>query len=89
VIGGRDFGWLPGAVWFAAYDGKSTYIVPLAAAKILPRIPAGGLHSDKELARLPGARKIDVQPLSPGPSPDTYAFYRGITQRNLYRIPIP
>jgi hypothetical protein len=46
-------------------------------------------HSDEELARLPGVRKIDAQPLSPGPSPDVYAFYRGTTQRNLYRIPIP
>ena len=89
VIGTGDFGWLPGAVWFGMWDGKSTYIVPLAPGQILPRIPTGGFHSDEEIPRLPGARKIDAQPLSPGPSPDTYAFYRGTTQRNLYRIPIP
>jgi eukaryotic-like serine/threonine-protein kinase len=84
-----DFGWLPGAVWFATLDEKSTYIVPLAPGQILPRIPAGGFHSDEELARIPGARKVDAQPLAPGPSPDVYAFYRGATQRNLYRIPVP
>jgi hypothetical protein len=89
VIGGGDMGWLPGAVWFGASDGKSTYVVPLAQGQILPRVPSGGFPSDEEIARLPGARKIDAQPLSPGPSPDIYAFYRGTTQRNLYRIPIP
>jgi hypothetical protein len=89
TIGAPDVGWLPGAVWFGTSDLKSTYIVPLAPGQILPRIPAGGFHSDTEIARLPGARKIDAQPLSPGPSPEVYAFYRGTTQRNLYRIPIP
>jgi hypothetical protein len=83
-----DFGWLPGAIWFGTLDGKSTYVVPLAPGQTLPQIPAGGFHSDDEIARLPGARRIDAQPLAPGPSPDVYAFYRGSAQRNLYRIPI-
>jgi hypothetical protein len=88
MVGGGGMGWLRGAVWFETSDGESTYIVPLARGQIWPPIPAGGFHSDEEIARLPGARKIDVTPLSPGPSPDIYAFYRGTTQRNLYRIPI-
>jgi len=88
LVGGSDFGWLPGAAWFASIDGHSTFIVPLAAGSILPPIPPGGFHSDDEIAHLPGARKVDAQPLSPGPSADVYAFYRGTTQRNLYRIPI-
>ena len=33
--------------------------------------------------------RIDVQLAVAGPSPAVYAFYRGTTQRNLYRIPIP
>jgi serine/threonine protein kinase len=89
LVGGGDFGWLPGAAWFGSLDGHSTYIVPLAQGRILPPIPEGGFKSDDELAKLPGARKVDAQPLFPGPSPDVYAFYRGATQRNLYRIPIP
>jgi eukaryotic-like serine/threonine-protein kinase len=89
ICGWCDFGWLPSAAWFGSLDGKSTYVVPLAPGQILPRIPAGGFHSDDEIARLPGARKIDAQPLAPGPSPEIYAFYRGAAQRNLYRIPIP
>jgi len=56
---------------------------------MFPKIPEGGFHSDGEIARLPGARRIDGDRVVPGPSPETYAFYRGTTQRNLYRIPIP
>jgi eukaryotic-like serine/threonine-protein kinase len=65
-----------------------TYIVPLPTGKSLPRIPAGGFRSEEEIASLPGARRIDARAV-PGPSADVYAFYRGTTQRNLYRIPIP
>jgi hypothetical protein len=87
-FGGPDFGWLPGAVWFGGFENTS-YIVPLPRGQMLPPIPAGGFRSEQEIARLPGARKIDAEPLSPGPSSDIYAFYRGTTLRNLYRIPIP
>ncbi len=75
-------------------DGRSvlingSYIVPLPRGKVLPPIPAGGFHSEEEEASLPGARRIDAEGVVPGPSPEVYAFYRGTTQRNLYRIPIP
>jgi eukaryotic-like serine/threonine-protein kinase len=75
-------------------DGRSvfiagSYLIPLPQGEDLPRIPAGGFHSDEEIARLPGARRIDAQGVVPGPSPDVYAFYRGTIQRNLYRIPTP
>jgi len=55
----------------------------------LPHIPAGGFVSEKDVARVPGARRVDGTGVVPGPSADVYAFYRGTTQRNLYRIPIP
>jgi DNA-binding winged helix-turn-helix (wHTH) protein len=77
-------------------DGRSsfigedqTYIIPLVPGESLPRIPAGGFHSEEEIGRLPGARRINASGVAPGPSPDVYAFYRGTIQRNLYRIPIP
>jgi DNA-binding winged helix-turn-helix (wHTH) protein/Tol biopolymer transport system component len=77
-------------------DGRSsfisrdqTYVIPLAPGESLPRIPTGGFHSEEEVARLPGAQRIDAQGVVPGPSPDVYAFYRSTTQRNLYRIRIP
>src|SRR5262245_43258324 len=69
-------------------EGRS-YLIPLPPGETLPQIPVGGFHSEEEIARLPGARRIDVLRAVPGPSADVYAFYRGATQRNLYRIPIP
>jgi Tol biopolymer transport system component len=63
--------------------------VPLAPHEILPQIPAGRFRFEEEIARLPGARKIEGRLVAPGPSPDVYGSYRGNTQRNLFRIPIP
>ena len=67
-------------------DNRS-YIIPLAPGEAFPRLPAEGFHSEDEIARLPGARRIDARTV-PGPSRDVYAFYRGSTQRNLYRVPV-
>jgi eukaryotic-like serine/threonine-protein kinase len=68
--------------------GRS-YIVPLPPGQVFPKIPAGGFHSEQEVASLPGARRINEAEVVPGTPPDLYAFYRGTAQRNLYRIPIP
>ena len=67
--------------------GRS-YIVPLQPGEALPRLTAEGLSSEREVAALPGAQRVDVGTAVPGPSLDIYAFYRTTTQRNLYRIPI-
>ncbi len=72
-----------------AFDPARSYIIPLHAGEVLPRVGEGGFHSDEELARLPGVRPIDAPRLALGPSADVYAYYRGAVQRNLYRIPIP
>ena len=50
-------------------------------------MPVGGLRTERDVAQLAGARKVDAV-VVPGASPDDYAFYRTTTQRNLYRIPI-
>jgi WD40 repeat protein len=67
--------------------GRS-YIVPLQPAQALPATSPEGLRSEREIAALPGAQRIDAESVVPGPSPDVYAFYRSTTQRNLYRIPV-
>jgi Tol biopolymer transport system component len=70
------------------------YILPLPPGQTLPAVPAGGFTAEHQVARMPGARKIDVNAsdvasaVFPGPSPDVYVYYRGRAQRNLYRIPI-
>ena len=65
----------------------ATYLVPVAAGEMFPPFPRGGLHSEREVAALPGARKIEEGAV-PGPSQDLYAFHRQTIQRNLHRIPI-
>jgi Tol biopolymer transport system component len=65
-----------------------SYLIPLAPGEAFPPVPAGGFRSEEEFAQLPGARQIDALTAVPGSSPDVYAFYRGTTQRNLFRIPL-
>jgi serine/threonine protein kinase len=72
-----------------AAAGTKAYVISLKPGHALPQLPAGGFHSDEELAHFPGAHKIDATGVQPGPSPEVYAYYRGAAQRNLYRIPIP
>jgi Tol biopolymer transport system component len=72
-------------------DGQSpeAFYFPLAAGQTLPDIPPGGFRSSEDIARLPLGRRIEGRLITLGPTPDVYAFYRGNTQRNLYRIPLP
>jgi len=84
--------WSPGGRFLSLalpfHEGR-TYIVALPPGEALPPIPPAGLPSEEEIARLPGAQKIDALRAVPGPSPGVYAFSRNTTQRNLYRIPVP
>ena len=83
--------WSPGGDAVSVSGGplpdNRSYIIPLPPDEALPRIPAEGFRSEEEIAQLAGARRIDALTV-PGPSPDVYAFYRGTTQRNLYRVPV-
>ena len=87
-----DWRWSPRGDSFSISGGPfgagRSYIIPLRAGEALPPVPAGGFVSEQDVAQLPGARRIDAWTAVPGPSPDVYAFYRGTTQRNLYRIPV-
>jgi hypothetical protein len=85
------FDWSPGGDSVSVSGGpiadNRSYIIPLAPGEALPRMPAEGFRSEEEIAQLPGARRVDALTV-PGPTSDVYAFYRGTTQRNLYRIPL-
>ena len=81
--------WAAGGALLSITGSPRAFFVPLAPGQMLPPVPAGGFHTDVEIARLPGARRIEGRLVTVGPSPGFYAFYRGNTQRNLYRIPIP
>src|SRR5262245_12142784 len=87
--GNGQVGWGAGGALLSYYGASDAYYFPLAARQILPNIPADGFRSSEEIARVPGGRRIEGRLITLGPTPDVYAFYRGATQRNLYRIPIP
>jgi serine/threonine protein kinase len=90
ALGGfGQISWAAGGALVSIIGSPRAFFVPLAPGQMLPPVPAGGFHSDEEIARLPGARRIEGRLVTVGPSPEIYAFYRGNTQRNLYRIPIP
>jgi serine/threonine protein kinase len=69
-------------------DGR-TYAIPLMPGQTFPKIPPGGFQSEAEIAKVPGARRIDAYDVAFGPNQEVYAFARETVQRNLYRIPIP
>ena len=81
--------WAAGGVLITSAPFTRAFFVPLPPGQALPRIQASGFHSDEDIARLPGAREIGERQVVLGPSPNIYAFYRGATQRNLYRVPVP
>jgi hypothetical protein len=89
---GFEWDWSPAGDYLSVsggpVDANRSYLIPLTRGEALPRVPTGGFRSEEEVAQLPGARKIDALTAVPGSSPDVYAFYRGTTQRNLYRIPV-
>jgi len=81
----------PGGGTVSFYTGSfaegRTVVVPLRPGETLPPMPAAGLRSVVDIARLPGARRVNAA-IVPGPSASVYAAHRTMTQRNLYRIPI-
>src|SRR5438093_12749977 len=58
------------SVFIGLAGGFPPHVIPLPPGESLPRIPAGGFHSDEEIARLPGARRINASGVVPGSSPD-------------------
>jgi Tol biopolymer transport system component len=75
---------------FLTTEHDRTYILPLPPGRMWPAVPNGGFKSEDEIAALPGVRAITGSAhVTPGPSPEVYAFAREAGQRNLYRIPVP
>jgi hypothetical protein len=86
--GRRIFITVPTAMSPVTVSGH-TYEVPLPKGQMFPRTPAGVLHSEQDIARLPGVRLIDALQVTPSPTTGAYAFVRVTVQRNLFRIPLP
>lgn len=68
---------------------RRTYAIPLKAGQAFPSLPASGLAAQEDALKLPGARLIAEPRAHGGANPNTYAFPRVTTQRNIYRVPLP
>jgi len=95
LTGDVKFGWSPDGRYIfvslptgVTMTSGRTYAIPLPPKRAFPQVPAGGFQSEAEIAKLPGARRIDAYDVAPGPRPDVYAFARETVQRNLYRVPL-
>jgi Tol biopolymer transport system component/predicted Ser/Thr protein kinase len=69
-------------------DRPKTLVVPLRSRDAFP-LSSLELITNPMLQRMPGVRVLDLPNVFPGPDPNTYAFWRTSTQRNLYRISLP
>jgi len=45
-------------LYVSMVGGQTVFSVPLRAGQALPPLPAGGLHSPEDVARLPGAKRF-------------------------------
>ena len=68
--------------------GWGTYVVPLLAGQLFPKLPPIGIASKADVEALPGAKYMDSFGL-PGETGDVYAFNRASVHRNLFQIPLP
>jgi hypothetical protein len=73
---------------FVALGTGRSYVIPLEPGQIFPPMPEGGFGTEDQIAKVPGARRIDSDDVAAGPS-NTYAVAKVSAQRNLYRIPVP
>jgi hypothetical protein len=76
-------------IYFNLRNARRTCAVPLAPGRNLPPLPASGIQTLEDAARLPGARIIAQDRAFMGPNPSVYVYPRITTHRNIYRIPVP
>jgi WD40 repeat protein len=72
--------------------------VPVTRGASIPDLPTTGIRSADDASLLPGSMVIDVSPIdpnpndttiAPGPDPETFAYTRTVSHRNLFRIQLP
>jgi len=69
--------------------GGVTGVIPLHSKSMLPPLPAEGIRTLSDLAKVPGVRIAPYEIVSPGPNVSVYAFEKSDARRNIYRIPLP
>jgi serine/threonine protein kinase/Tol biopolymer transport system component len=72
----------------SAWTTRETFSIPLAAGRIAPALPDGGIRTVEDIAALSGARRIPQLRAFMGDDPSVYVFLRATPQRNIYRVPL-
>jgi Tol biopolymer transport system component len=82
--------WSPDGKLFyiSLVGGQTVFAVPLRPSQVLPPLPAAGIRSPEDAAKLPGAKLFPVSGAFPAPDPSVYAYAKFTAQRNIYRIPL-
>ena len=88
LCGGCYAQWSPDGRWLyvTPTGSKQTLALPVEHGASAPQIPSGGLRSADDHALVPGAVVLDMEFVSPGLDPSTYAYVKTSLQRNLYRV---
>ena len=76
------------------HDGGQTAVIPVPAGTSLPTLPPGGVRLAADEAAVRGSRIIDLSTydpahagtVAPGASPDTFAFTKTVSHRNLFQV---
>jgi len=71
-----------------AWTTRDTYVIPLEPGRAFPSLPPAGIDLAEDLARLPGARRLEEPRAFAGPDPSAYMFMRATSQRNIYRVAV-
>jgi hypothetical protein len=72
--------------------------IPVATGESVPVLPPAGVQATSDSAILRGSVVIDISrydptrfgdAIAPGPAPNTFAFARTTSHRNLFRLQLP
>ena len=82
--------WAPGGKTFVirALVREKSIVISLAPGESLPRLPATGLRTEADVASIERANVVDGFRY-PGRDANQYAFKKSVTQRNIFRVPLP
>jgi len=73
-------------------------VVPTDESSSMPQLPSSGVRSAADASALPGSAVIDLSPydpvhqgltVAPGPAPDSFAYTKTLSHRNLFQIRLP
>ena len=66
-----------------------TAVIPIPAQESLPELPEHGLDGLESARSLHGVQFVDGYEISPGPSPDVFAYMKQTVHRNLMQVRLP